>query len=82
MAPSKSIMMAALGLPMPKLIIVIPSACAEVILASRPNTGTLNLSAKSSTYLLKLVRRMYSPKSFKLLLCSGKPVCYNFLFVS
>ena len=56
-----------LVLPMPKLIIVIPSACAEVILASRPNTGTLNLSAKSSTYLLKLVRRMYSPKSFKLL---------------
>ena len=56
-------MMAALGLPMPKLMMVIPSAWAEIMLASRPKMGTLNRSAKISTYLLKFVNKMYSPKS-------------------
>ena len=41
-APSKSMMIAALGLPIPKLIIVIPSAEAEIIFASLPKIGTLN----------------------------------------
>ena len=52
-----------MGLPIPKLMMVIPSACAEVMLASRPRIGTLNRSAKISTYLLKFVSRIYSPKS-------------------
>jgi hypothetical protein len=67
MAPSRSMMMAAFGLPMPKLIIVMPSAVAEIILASCPRMGTLNLLAKISTYFEKFVRRIYSPKSSRLL---------------
>nr|AET35487.1 TPR-repeat-containing protein [uncultured bacterium] len=46
--------------------IVIPSALAEIILASLPSMGTLNFSAKISTYLLKLVNRIYSSKSSRL----------------
>ena len=56
-------MMAALGLPMPKLMMVMPSADAEVMLASLPRMGTPNFWAKISTYLLKLVSRIYSPNS-------------------
>ena len=58
--------MAALGLPIPKLMIVMPSALADIMLASRPRMGTLNFSANISTYLLKLVNRIYSPKSSRL----------------
>ena len=61
--------MAAFGLPIPKLMIVIPQAEAEVMFASRPHTGTSKVLAKSSTYLSKLVSNIYSPKSS------------NFLFV-
>ena len=73
--------MAALGLPIPKFTIVIPSALAEIILASLPSMGTLNFSAKISTYLLKLVNRIYSSKSSRLRFCvTGQPISYDFFF--
>ncbi len=49
MALSRSITVAALALPMPKLMIVMSSAVALGIGRSRPATGTPWSSAKSST---------------------------------
>ena len=73
--------MAALGLPIPKFTIVIPSALAEIILASLPSMGTLNFSAKISTYLLKLVNRIYSSKILQVTFCvTGQPIGYDFFF--
>jgi hypothetical protein len=58
-------MVAAVGLPMPKLIMVIPFAVADCMGLSIPTTSTLFQVAKSSTYLLKLVSRIYCPNSDK-----------------
>src|SRR6218665_2600214 len=58
MALNKSIIVAALALPIPKLMIVIPFAEALGILPSKPRIGTLKCSAKISTYFEKFVSRM------------------------
>ncbi len=44
-----TIIIAAFGLPIPKLIMVIPLAEAFIMVPSRPKTGTPYHSAKSST---------------------------------
>lgn len=80
-ALSKSMIMAALGLPIPKLMMVIPSALADIMLASLPRMGTLNFSAKISTYLLKLVNRMYSPNPPGYALCNGAANWLRFLLL-
>ncbi|MNL31896.1 hypothetical protein D3C87_1537110 [compost metagenome] len=49
MADKRSIIVAAVGLPIPKLIMVIPSAVAQVMGFSLPTTGTWCISANIST---------------------------------
>ena len=44
-------MMAALGLPMPKLIMVMPSAWAEIMLASRPKMGATSTTFDISSFM-------------------------------
>jgi hypothetical protein len=68
-ALSKSIIVAALALPIPKLIMVIPLAVALGIGASNPFTSTLFSSANILTYLLKFVSKIYLPN-----LSNGVPV--------
>ena len=48
-APSRSITVAAMALPMPKLMMVMSSAVADSMGWSRPTTGTPNFAAKAST---------------------------------
>lgn len=62
-AESKSIIVAAFELPIPKLMMVISSAEAFGIEPFNPRIGTWNLSAKISTYFVKFVNRMYDVKS-------------------
>ena len=61
-APSRSITVAAMALPMPKLRIVRFSAVADWIGKPAPAASTPKRRAKRVTYSEKLVSRMYSPK--------------------
>ena len=61
-AESKSIIVAAFGLPIPKLIIVILFDVAEGICLSSPSILHFITSAKTATYLSKFVSKIYSPK--------------------
>src|SRR5258705_8520049 len=63
MALNRSITVAAFGLPMPKLIRVIPSAVTLGIGRSTPFTKPLCALADHSKEFLKFVRRKYFPKS-------------------
>ena len=70
MAVSKSMTVAALGEPMPKLTIVRPSPFVAACMGrSAPNTWHENFSANRLMYVRKLVSSTYSPKR-----SSGMPV--------
>src|SRR5690606_32813684 len=60
---SKSITVPALGLPMPKLIILISPWVADCIARPIPRISQPNLSENNSTYLVKLVSKIYFPYS-------------------
>ena len=73
--------MAALGLPIPKFTIVIPSALAEIILASLPSMGTLNFSAKIFDILVEVGQQNVLSKILQVTLCvTGQPIGYDFFF--
>ena len=83
-ALSKSIIIAALGLPIPKFIIVMPSTVALGILRSSPSTDTLFHSANKSTYNWKFVSSIYSPKLsnvFPVYLGSQSLTISSFVFI-
>ena len=62
MAASRSMMVAALALPIPKLIMVIPSEVAAGMGTFRSAIDVFRSFVKSSRYPWKLVSRMYFPK--------------------
>ena len=62
-AESRSMMVAAFELPIPKLMIVMPPPDAFGIELRSPRMGASKCSANSSTYFVKLVSKMWSEKS-------------------